>query len=78
MNELKLLLSNEEHIVYQYTPESKGEPGKITVNRITGDVFLSVRAEQDGSGRYGQYAVKRVKEYVAKKNLPIDAVQAWY
>ena len=77
MNELVLIEFNSERIVYQYTPEGKGAPGRIAICLSTGEAVIEERAQNDEFGRYGHNAMRRVNEYVAKKNLPMNAIQAW-
>jgi hypothetical protein len=78
MNKLKLLAYEPGMILYQYTPENKGEPGEIVFDVLTGKVEVRKRAQNDESGSYAHKASNRVAEYAAKKNLPLDAIQAWY
>lgn len=78
MNKLKLIEFNSEYIIYQYIPEDKGEPGEVAFSVLTGETAVKKRAQNDESGRYGHNAVRRVIEYIEKKNLPMYAVQAWY
>jgi hypothetical protein len=78
MNKLKLLEYNLDRVTYQYVPEDKGEPGEIACDVLTGKAAVVKRAQNDETGRYGHNATRRVAEYVKKKNLPMDAVQAWY
>ena len=78
MNKLKLVEYNLDHVVYEYIPEDKGEPGEILFNIITGVATVSKRAQNDEFGRYGHNATRRIAEYVENKNLPMDAIQAWY
>jgi len=78
MNKLKLIEYNAKHVVYQYIPEDKGDPGEIVFDLLTGEAMVNKRAQNDEFGKYGHNATRRVAEYVEKKNLPIDAIQAWY
>ena len=78
MNRLKLIEYNTQHGIYQYTPEGKGEPGEVVFNVLTGEVSVKKRAQNDEFGKYGHNATRRIAEYIEKKNLPIDATQAWY
>jgi hypothetical protein len=78
MNKLKLLEYKPDRVMYQYTPEDKGEPGEIVCDLLTGETVVSKRAQNDETGRYGHNATRRVAEYARKKNLPMDATQAWY
>lgn len=78
MNKLRLLEYNDKHIVYQYIPEDAGEPGEVIFDAITGEITIQKIAQNDESGTYGYKATRRIAEYIKKKNLPIDAIQAWY
>jgi len=78
MNRLKLLEYNAKHIIYQYIPEDSGEAGEVVFNINTGEISIAKPAQNDEFGKYGHKAVKRVEEYIEKKNLPMEAVQAWY
>ena len=78
MNELVLKEFNDDRIVYLYIPEGKGESGRIIFDTSTGEAAVAERAQNDEFGRYGHNATRRVKEYVVKKNLPMNAIQAWY
>jgi len=78
MNELVLKEFNDDRIVYLYIPEGKGEPGRIVFDMSTGEAAVADRAQNDEFGRYGHNATRRIKEYVVKKNLPMNAIQAWY
>lgn len=78
MNKLKLLEYNSERVVYQYIPEDKGEPGEIVFDILAGVAKVEKRAANDEFGKYGHNATRRVSEYIKNKNLPLDAIQAWY
>ena len=78
MNKLLLVEYNANHVIYQYTPEDSGEPGEVVFDVAIGEAVVRKRAQNDAYGKYGHNAAKRVSEYVAKKNLPMDAIQAWY
>jgi hypothetical protein len=78
LNELILKEVNLERVVYQYLPEGRGTPGEIEADRATGDVKVLERATEDDSGRYAHNAARRITEYMQKKNLPMQAIQAWY
>ncbi len=78
MNKLKLIEFGPKQVVYQYVPEDKGEPGEVTFDFLTGAATVKKRAQNDRFGKYGHNASRRISEYVEKKNLPMDAVQAWY
>ena len=69
---------NANHIVYQYIPEDSGEPGEGVFDAVTGEISVKKLAQNDAFGRYGYRATKREAEYIEKKNLPVDAIQAWY
>jgi len=77
MNELILREFNENQVVYNYLPEGKGSPGEVIYNFMSGETIISERAQNDNYGRYGQYAVRRITEYIDKQNLPMKAIQAW-
>jgi hypothetical protein len=78
VNKLKLIEYNSERVIYQYIPEDKGEPGEVAVDILTGKAVVKKRAMYDETGKYGHNATRRVAEYIANNNLPIDAIQAWY
>ncbi|MCL2019019.1 MAG: hypothetical protein FWG70_04590 [Oscillospiraceae bacterium] len=78
MNKLVLTEFKNDSVVYLYIPEGEGKPGRINASVSTGEAEVAERAENDEFGRYGHNAMKRIREYVQKKNLPIDAIQAWY
>jgi hypothetical protein len=78
MNKLKLVEYNFNHVVYQYIPEDKGDPGEVMFDFSTGKAAVTKRASNDAVGKYGHNATRRVSEYVEKRNFPIDATQAWY
>ncbi len=78
MNKLRLVEFSMDRVVYEYIPEDKGEPGEILFNIITGEATVRKRAQNDEFGRYGHNATRRVAEYMENKNLPLDAIQAWY
>jgi len=78
VNELVLKEFSGDHIIYLYTPEGKGEPGSIIFDIATGEAAVAESAQNDEFGRYGHNAARRIKEYAEKKNLPMNAIQAWY
>jgi hypothetical protein len=78
MNKLRLIEYNAERVIYQYTPEDKGDPGEVVFDILAGKATVKKRASNDEFGRYGHNATRRVAEYIENKNLPIDAIQAWY
>ncbi|MDR1736169.1 MAG: hypothetical protein LBR85_04780 [Oscillospiraceae bacterium] len=78
MNRLKLIEYDPVQVVYQYVPEGQGEPGEVVFDFLTGAATVKKRAQNDEFGKYGHKATRRISEYVEKKNLPMDAIQAWY
>jgi len=78
MNELILTEVSKKRVVYEYKPNGEGEPGEIVYNLEAGKVEVSKNAGDDESGYFARRAVTRVSEYVGKKNLPMQAIQAWY
>jgi hypothetical protein len=78
MNKLILQEMNSTQIVYLYIPEDRGESGVIIYDRNTQNAEVVTRASDDTTGSYAHKARKKVIEFISKKNLPMEAVQAWY
>ena len=79
MNVMKLKEVNERNIVYFYQPEGEGDFGEILYEISLCEARIVKRAEKDEGGfSYGEKAVRKVGEFVAKNNLPINYTQAWY
>ena len=79
MNVMKLKEVINNNIVYYYQPEGEGEFGEIIYESDIDEARVSKRAEKDDGGfNYGMKAVRKVEEFVIKKNLPIYYTQAWY
>ena len=78
MNELKLKEYNGERVVYFYIPEGDGNPGEVVYDIKTKEASVTARAANDTHGRYGHNAARKIKEYIGREILPINATQAWY
>ena len=78
MNELVLREMNQDHVLYLYQPEGKGEYGEILYSFSERKARAKKMALEDISGRYALKACYKVEECVSKNNLPIRFTQAWY
>ena len=77
MNKFTLKEFNDEHIIYLYQPEGRGECGEVAYVFADEDAKITKRAEEQ-SDWYAHKAILKVKECVKKNNLPIKFIQAWY
>jgi len=78
LNELTLKEFGNKRVIYLYLPEGKGEPGEVEYNIEKQAATVVFRASGDEFGRYGHNAGKKIKEYISRDVLPINAIQAWY
>jgi hypothetical protein len=78
MNKLILKEMSSKQIIYLYFPENRGGSGVITYDLDTGNAEIVSRASEDITGSYAHKALRKVSEFVSKKNLPMDFIQAWY
>lgn len=74
---LKLNSETEKKAIYYYYPEGKEVCGKVSINKMTGDVKPEA-SENDEFGRYLMHAVKRVKEYFENGEYKENDMVAWY
>ncbi|MCL2772619.1 MAG: hypothetical protein FWD71_04640 [Oscillospiraceae bacterium] len=77
MNKFKLKEFNDEHVVYLYQPEGRGEWGEIIYVFADNEAKIIKRAEE-ASDWYANKAILKVEQCVRKNNLPIKCIQAWY
>ncbi|MDR2903454.1 MAG: hypothetical protein LBU77_02970 [Clostridiales bacterium] len=77
MNKLKLKEFNEQHIVYLYQPEGRGEFGEVVYEFAERTARITKRASENSTWHDNKAMVK-VEECVNKKNLPMELTQAWY
>ena len=78
MNLLKLERVYQGSVWYLYQPEGKGEFGEVVFHFASAAPTVAKAAPQDASSRYGIKTAAKVAEFVEKKNLPMEYVQAWY
>ena len=74
MNLLKLERVDQGSVWYLYQPEGKGEFGEVVFHFASAAPTVAKAAPQDT----GIKAAAKVAEFVEKKNLPMEYVQAWY
>lgn len=74
---LKLNSETEKNVIYNYYPEGKTVCGKVSINKITGDIKPEI-SENDELGRYLMHAIKRVKEYFENGEYKKSDMVAWY
>ena len=77
MNKLKLKEFNDEHIVYLYQPEGRGEYGEI-VYAFSDGVAKIVKRASENSNWHDNKALLKVEECAQGSELPLDFTQAWY
>ena len=78
MNLLKLERVDQGRVWYLYQPEGKGEFGEVVFHFASAAPTVAKAAPQDAGSRYGIKAAAKVAEFVEKKNLPMEYIQAWY
>ena len=78
MNLLKLERVDQGSVWYLYQPEGKGEFGEVVFHFASAAPTVAKAAPQDAASRYGIKAAAKVAEFVEKKNLPMEYIQAWY
>jgi len=77
MNVLKLKEFSDDHVVYLYQPEGRGDYGEV-VFRFTDNEASISKIAGDTSNWHANKAIAKVKECVGENNLPIQFTQAWY
>lgn len=74
---LKLNSETEKNVVYNYYPEGKGIYGKVSIDKMTGDIE-SKAAKNDKFDRYLMHAIKRIREYYGSGKYKNSDMVAWY
>lgn len=78
MLELVLNSDNGEIVEYNFFPEGKKEYGTITVNKKTGVVDITKRADGDDYDVYLRHAVSKVLNYQKSGSYQQKEMVAWY
>jgi hypothetical protein len=77
MNEMVLKEVNNQHIIYLYKPEGRGDPGEIEYSFESKEAKLK-RLASENSPYYYNHAILAVEKCVKKNNLPITFMNAWH
>ena len=77
MNKLILREFNLEYVLYEYQPEGRGECGEV-IYCFDDKMAQIVKRAGENSAWHDDKAVLKVEEFVDKKNLPMEFIQAWY
>ncbi|EMC0206316.1 hypothetical protein U9W46_000837 [Staphylococcus pseudintermedius] len=76
---LKLISKDSEKVTYEYSPEDREKPGRITVDAKTQDVIYAKKsAYEEGSfDLYFIHAISRVRKNTKNNELPETELVAW-
>ncbi|GHU36741.1 hypothetical protein FACS1894105_07620 [Clostridia bacterium] len=79
MNKLILKEVTQEHVIYYYQPEGRGDRGVIVLTIGSREPQVeATAAEDDPAGHYAYKAKKAILQIADEKNYPLEFTQAWY
>lgn len=65
-------------LIYQYIPDGTGKPGKVSIDKRTGETAVIEVSDDDIGNRYAFKLLKRLSEFFAENNYKDDGIIAWY
>lgn len=79
MLSLKLITLDKKSVTYDYSPEDREAPGRITIDRETQEVIYAKKSEFE-SGHFDMYfihAIRRVMDNIKQDEYPKQQFVGW-